>query len=345
MAFSSEAIDDLIDAHYRGKTGGGELKQLAVLFSPAFWSAFESLLRRDFVRSGPSFAQEVSVSLGYIDKIPMAEFDPPIKDIHGSPITQKTELGDAAFFFIDTVFLPKPANPSVSARGLLLQAKQAESQSPALSVPIVALPRTPNSSTLKELALISSWPRFNLYFTSGSKDWVQEGYELRESARPTQPHAWYIGASPKTDHPWRPRWIAGPAEYAAPCNASLGELLFAVLQDQGERGGVERVGKAFHFDASRLAATDFKLASTASPPDWSDLCHQLMLVCEAYGWPSHLFSETGPRRKSSTFYSLPFHLVARALLAALRKLRVRLSGTYPHRGFPVVVVERTSREG
>ena len=346
MPLNKDNIDALIDRHFEGSTGGGELQQLAILFSDALWSDFEKMLKRHFIVSRTGFQQEVSISLGYIDKIPLAEFDPPIRDHHGNAITEKTELGDAAFFFIDKLQRPDGKLFVRQARALILQAKQAASSGLPKVVPIVPLPDNPDESTLKELALLSDWPTFNLYFASRSKDPAQKGYEVCDENAQVQPHAWYIGASPETSIPWSPRWIAGPSAVGAACSTSLGELLCAVLEGHGKINGKECVGKRFEFDESRLSAGNFRLAVTASPPDWSDLCHQIMMVCDAYSLPGRLFAGAKrARRRQSTFYSFPINLLGAALLSIWNRVRSRLVGSKPGKGFRVVVVERISHEG
>lgn len=347
MALTPKKIDDCIDKLYGSRTGGGELWQLAQLFSASFWRDFEALLRREFTRTTGPFKQEVRVGLGYIDKIPLAKLEAGTVDIHGNSITEKTEVGDAAFFFIDDHYLADGTLHSRSARGLILQAKQAITGTLPKAVPIVPLPKKQNDSTLKELALLSTWPTFDLYFSSRSHEYLQKGYEV---ARPNSdgvidpPKAWYIGASPAVTTAWSPRWIAGPSVSGDPCSQTLGSLLHAVLEDRGQLGGVEAVGKSFDFVPTRLQVGDFKLASTGAPPTWDDLCHQLILACSSIDLPHHLFSKSAKRGVGVEFHANPFVLMLETLGELLRALGRKL-GVLPQRRFAVVVVERRSGEG
>lgn len=347
MALTPKDIDDCIDKLYGSGTGGGELRQLAQLFSASFWSEFEALLRSKFTRTTGPFKQEVRVGLGYIDKIPLAKLKAGTVDIHGQQITEKTELGDAAFFFIDDHFLADGTLHSRSARCLLLQAKQASTGTLPKEVPIVPLPKKQNDSTLKELALLSAWPTFDLYFSSGSHEHLQKGYEVASQDNHgvvDPPKAWYIGASPSVTCAWSPRWIAGPSVSGADCNETLGSILHAVLETRGELGGAETVGKSFDFVPSRLQVADFKLASTTTPPTWDDLCHQLILSCSRIDLPHHLFCKPARRGVGVTLHANPLGPMLTTMSEFLASLWRRLTVNRQRR-FSVVVVERRSGEG
>lgn len=340
MALTPQKIDDAVDALYTGKTGGGELKQLARLFSPEFAKKFEKLLKAEFQVQRGVYRREVTVELSYIDKIPVASFNPKINDIHGQQITQRTEIGDAAFFFIDKIHV-NGVWRSPKARGLILQAKQATSAQLPKQVPIVPLPTEHNDSTLKELALLSAWPTFDLGFTGRSDDLFQKGYSINPMAVAVPPHGWYIGASPKTKTPWVPHWKAGPSKNGAACVETLGSLLHAVIENDGNINGAQSVGAAFTYDESRLATTEFKLAIVANPPDWSDLCHQLMLAAKAYDAPQSIFGGTGKSRTAGlgTFHTGPFAAIYEFFEQLFQKL------FEPKRRFAVLTVTRISGEG
>lgn len=348
MALTPKEIDDCIDKRYGYRTGGGELKQLAKLFSAAFWCEFEALLKNKFINTkNPSFKQEVRVGLGYIDKIPLAKMKPGTADVHGNPITEKTEVGDAAFFFIDEYYRTDGSLHSRSARCLILQAKQASTGTLPKAVPIVQLPKRQNNSTLKELALLSTWPTFDLYFSSGSKKPLQSGYEVSGSTvggLTDPPKAWYIGASPSITSAWSPRWIAGPSINGAACDETLGSILHSVLENHGKLGGHEAVGKSFNFDPARLNAVDSELTSTSTPPNWDDLCHQIILACNSIDLPHHLFRKSAKRGVGIALHVNPLGpilTIAGKFLGAIgRKLRF-----WRPRRFSVVIVERRSSEG
>lgn len=340
MVLTAKKIDNVVDSLYAGTTGGGELKQLARLFSPSFSTNLEALLKAEFKTNNSFYNREITVELSYIDKIPVASFNPPITDIHGQSITERTEIGDAALFFIDK----KYGNGqwfSVEARGLIFQAKQASSANLPKHVPIVPLPTNQNNSTLKELALLSAWPTFDLAFTGGSGDFIQEGYSIVYQNGTVPPHGWYIGASPKTNNPWSPRWIAGPSNSGAPCDQTLGSLLFAVIEDRGEINGIPRVGAKFAYDETRLTSANNVLTTVANPPNWNDLCHQIMLAANKYDAPTSIFGGAGKSRTAglATLHAGPMAAIYELLQNIFEWL------FKPKRRFPVLVVTRTSGEG
>lgn len=331
-------IDHLINNAYQNETGGGELKQLAILFSPAFWVPFEHLLKQALAYQCGPFKREVRVGLGYIDKIPVAEFIQTELDHWNQPISQQTEIGDAALFFIDREFTSKREWRLKSARGLVLQAKQAvQHDSAGLVTPIVPLPRKANNPTLKELVLLSRWPNFNLSFTAGTKEYLQKGYDMQIPPNTIPSQGWYIGASPEMSRPFQPHWIAGPSKFNEPCNRSLGEILEAILVGNGKLRNGSEVGRTFSFDESRLAnSKDFELSGTASPPNWDDLCHQLMLACGKYEMPSSLLKNASKagRINTATLHSTPFGPLYNWLVSLVRR----------ERRFPVAIIEVASSE-
>lgn len=296
MKLTAQDIDKIIDAQYSGLHGSGELQQLAHLFSNDFWLDFEELLRDKLNAAKGPYSREVSVGLGYIDKIPVARFDPSVNDIHGNLITEGTELADAAVIFIDKVLMPNGKHRQ-HASALLLQAKQAEDADLPKQVPIVSLPTSPNASTLKELALLTDWPKFDLYFGGNSGQALQRGYVINNGSGSVQPQAWFIGAPPSMSTPWSSagthHWIAGPSANATNCTYSLGQLLEAMLTANGTLTGTKGVGQNFNFDLGRLVPHPRhadQIASSSTPPTWDDLCHQILLACNRYKLPRSLFS-------------------------------------------------------
>lgn len=192
--------------------------------------------------------------------------------------------------------------------------------------------------------MLSSWPVFDLYFSSRSNAPLQSGYDLHGSGQKS-PNAWYIGASPKTKTPWSPRWIAGPSDLNAACNESMGSVLYSVIADGGCINNSEVVGRPFKYDGSRLNSTDRQLKNPSSPPNWDDLCHQLILSCNSIDLPHHLFgANAGRRYLGAQFHSNPFGVVIDGLWGALMSIG-RWLGIEKCRRFPVVIVERRSGEG
>lgn len=347
MALTPNQIDALINSLYAGQGGGGELGQLAKLFSRKFVRGLQSLLTTQYQRpsigSNPQYAfkEEVLVGLGYIDKIPVVDFHPPVQDVNGNLVTEKTELGDAAFFFVDRQYQHgKWANST--ARGLILQAKQARDAALPKQVPIVGLSNVQNNSTAKELTLLSRWDTFNLHFTASSGDVLQSGYVVSQGGA-VPPHGWFVGAPPHGPAWSGPHWVAGPSQLGAPCDQSLGSLIHAVLVNQGELGGIpNRVGAKFNFDPARLHSKNDKLSNSSAPPDWGDLCHQLMLICNRYDWPANL-PDVGLSTRGAGFKLHAFPL--EELFSGIRRFLRWRTGAVPRRSMPVLLVQRTHGEG
>jgi hypothetical protein len=347
MALTPNQIDALIDGLYSGRGGGGELRQLAKLFSRKFVRGLRSLLTTQYQRpstgSNPQYAfkEEVLVGLGYIDKIPVADFVPPVLDVKGNVVTQKTELGDAVFFFVDRRYQHgKWAN--FVARGLILQAKQASDAALPKQVPIVGLSNVPNNSTAKELTLLSRWDTFNLHFTASSGDVLQSGYVVSQGGA-VPPHGWFVGAPPRGPAWSGPHWVAGPSQLGAQCDQSLGSLIHAVLVNQGDLGGIpNRVGAKFKFAPARLHSKNDELVNFSVPPDWGDLCHQLMLICNRYDWPANL-PNVGLRARGAGFklHAFPWE----ELFSGIRRFLRWRPGAVPRGSMPVLLVQRTHGEG
>lgn len=349
MPLTAKKIDDLIDGLYVKEKGSGELRHLARLFSRDFLIGFGDLLRKDFVRSTGPYKQKVEVSIGYIDKIPVAEFNPPVTDIHGQPITRRTELGDAVFFFIDIDVKRDGSEHVVFASNLILQAKEADNDKLPKIIPIVRLPTTPDDSTLKELALLSNWPPFDLYISGNSNDPLQRGYSIEKTTTAgPQPNAWYIGAPPTLSSHWIPHWIAGPSQNSAPCDQSIGSLLYAILEKRGNLPNTNGVGKKFDFDRTRLNPTGraYQLDTHASPPNWDDLCHQIILTCNKNDLPKSLFGSPirSGRTVEVTVHVNPFGFVLKTVWGWLRALRDVIRQPRDPRRFPVVFVVRKAGE-
>jgi hypothetical protein len=101
----------------------------------------------------------------------------------------------------------------------------------------------------------------------------------------------------------------------------------------------------FIYDPSRLDAIDFLLANTNSPPNWTDLCHQVMLACNKYEWPSHLFPNSKQTRSAgTTLHSNPFGQAFTGIWDILKLMIPTKKESDGNRRFPVVVVERASSE-
>jgi len=256
----------------------GELSQLRTLFHARFTRRLEGILKRSLIvlAGGP---RHVEVSLGWIDKIPLARSD----QLGGTPgVFERTELGDAVIFAFDNVHGPTGAVVRQDARALLLQAKVTR-EAGQLLAPKVPLASIKRPSTRKEYTLLSTWPTFDLYKSSGSRTPLRRGIDLRPGGSPER-YGWYIGApaskiADPAVSPWRSWWMSAPPQTSMPLQATMGELFVSFLSAQPLMGVA--VGEAF--------------SPGATSSDWSGLCTTVLDLVEQQVAPPSLFAP-GQRR-------------------------------------------------
>ncbi|MFT9440437.1 MAG: hypothetical protein ABF593_01545 [Acetobacter papayae] len=252
-------------AHY----SCGELRQLSKLFDAPFLDDLHKSMMRRVFSAGASMAN-LSVELGYIDKMPYAK----------PGVAAKREIGDAIIFGIEEIVSPSGVIISSNARAVVLQAKIATSKM-QLSAPTVPIqPNTPNSSTRKELDLLSNWPPFKLYERSRSSGpYIPHIFDLAGHKSSPFPFGWYLVA-PRTNSPpnpplhsvWPSWWMLGGAILGQSCDTQFGDFLRTFLQ--GNKlptiRGLLEVGASYKPKGSAGIATD-----------WDVLCQTIYdLVCK-----------------------------------------------------------------
>lgn len=271
-----------------------ELYQLKMLFTARFRRGLERLLNGTLLHSGrPKICD---VQIGWIDKIPIA----------GAPqLSSGTEIGDAVIFSYDRRVDRHGKTASLDARAVILQAKIATQQTQIVAPTV---PINYSASTPDELALLSSWPIFDLRATGASKTDLLKGVAVTSSVRPP-PHAWFIaapgsalGAAAKG---WPSWWMAGRALNGDPCTTTLGQLLVAFLAPTRASPNV-----GFPFTVGfRSAALSTTGGPLGPPTDWSDLCNTIRWILPRYRAPRSKFplppGHFGPFNPRS--YSIPWY--------------------------------------
>ena len=281
MSKLSSSIDSLVNAQYAKITKFGELAQLAKLFDANFIANVAQTFSTN-AQPPKNATRQFEISFGWIDKRPLAEFTSKnVKDHNGHIVTQKVELGDLALIHVEEqgfIANGKFNTQSASAYSTLIQAKKSSTTSLPL-VP-VGYGKAKNNSTAKELVLLSNWPAFNLYATSGNQSSILQNVKL------AGPHAkkygWYM-ACPPTIRNWRSRWMCASATLSDLCDVSFGELLEAfVLRSKVKN---THVGESFTLSNSYI---------NSSIP-WDSVSNAILSLCRKYRLPKHLFPATSNR--------------------------------------------------
>jgi hypothetical protein len=270
-------IDKMIYNLYSDKRYG-ELRALARLFSPQFLNELENILNTG-CRNEEFFKDVYDVSLGWIDKIPLASFIDKVKDINGNLIKSKVEIGDFLLVYTHSQTYKNKGEHVIQTfdkRAIIVQAKISQRRNP--NVPIAKMNKNKVSSTSKELTLLNKWPSFDLYRNSRSKSIELEKINLnREEAC-----AKFAGYYDKS-------WDCGEPDFGSTCNLTLGEL-FTNLIDK-------KTGCSFNSDNKNIN-------------DWSRLINKLMELCGYYHLPGYIFGKNKSRliNKGILYYN-PFGML------------------------------------
>lgn len=286
MYIEPKEIDDLIKSQYTGLKKTTELYQLSRLFSPSFIEGLISIIQPKLADQ-PHYKQELEISLCWIDKRPLADFaKQKIKDHNNNVVTKKVEIADAAFYFFTENGLCHKGQEkitNVSSLSLLFQAKRASSKNPPV-VP-VGRSKSKNNSTAKELALLSSWPKFDLYKTSGNKSPIYDDIEITYPHGTTPPFGWFGVCPPTKSEVWKSRWMCGPSKLGSKCEHTLGELLSALLQRTTLGADKVHSGKEFNFDSEWVSGQKLKGESP-----WDVLNNEILSQCKSSILPKSIFT-------------------------------------------------------
>jgi hypothetical protein len=226
-------IDSQIWDIYRNRLGGSELRQLAKLFKrTGLLTRLENILSSTLRTPTPHYREDLEIRLAWIDKRPLAKLET-------NP--RRVELGDAAIFFFDVLQNAKTKWYPQSC-AVILQAKAAKEkrQIERPSVPVNPTMPRPLSSTARELALLSTWGRFDLYEASGTRDPTVRGISVAPPRFPPA-NGWYM-ATPKSRprgaeiQAWKSPWMCAPAANGSLCNVTLGNLILAFLTSSTVNG-------------------------------------------------------------------------------------------------------------
>ncbi|WP_206986608.1 hypothetical protein [Hymenobacter telluris] len=260
-------IDTLIASQYANKHYG-ELEAVSMLFSRAFLTGLKSILNHNPWHR-PNIKSRYNIRIGWIDKIPLAEFNPPAIGVNGATITQRVEVGDFMIILSENHLQRNPDDTiryCKNQRALIVQAKLSDQQNP--TSPIGHIPPSGITPTLKELALLSSWPSFDLYLASRSKTHIIKNLNI-----PFNPQqSCFSGFNNK-------KWFCGQAVNKAPCNLSLGEV-------------IENITK-------RNAGFVFNEVSPQN--DWDELIKAMVDICQKKNRPKRYINTAAPGRLLSAF--------------------------------------------
>lgn len=253
-----DEINRLIKNLYSDKKYA-ELEALSKLFSVDFLRDLENLLNKGR-RNEEYYKDKIDVSVGWIDKIPLASFKDQVKDYYGNIITSKVELGD--FLIVYTHSLTYQENggntiiKNLDSRAILIQAKISNVRNPV--IPIGAMDKNKVTSTSKELALLSDWPTFDLFKASRSKLSTLSKIKL-DKHKSNRKFAGYFNK----------QWDIGNPIINQSCNETFGELISKMMD--------QREGQFF----TKNNPTD----------DWSRLINKIIELCGKYEVPGYIFGK------------------------------------------------------
>ncbi|WP_171025808.1 hypothetical protein [Hymenobacter jeollabukensis] len=263
-------IDNLIASQYTTRQYG-ELEAVSMLFRQAFLTGLKSILNHNpWYR--PNIKSRYNIRIGWIDKIPLAEFNSPVTGVNGATITQRVEIGDFMIILSENHLQRNPDDTiryCENQRALIVQAKLSNQQNP--TSPIGHIPPSGVNSTLKELALLSSWPSFDLYLASRSKTQILPNLNI-----PFDPQQSCFSGF------YNKKWFCGQAANKAPCNLSLGEV-------------IEKI-------TNRNAGFVFNEVSPKN--DWDKLIKSMVDICRIRNRPKHYINTAAPGRLLSAFTQL-----------------------------------------
>ncbi|SET91483.1 hypothetical protein SAMN03159512_04071 [Pseudomonas sp. NFR09] len=332
----ADQIDSALGNIYP-RLGGGELTQLAKLFgSRGLLNALRTTLRPPKPAQPPRGNPPkvtVTVQLAWLDKRPYAL-------MNGEK--HKVEIADVAVFHFNTNRWN--TGSSTTARCLLLQAKAVKTPD-QLSAPKVCLnPPTPksNTTTQRELLLLSKWPKFDMYLGSNSKTPLATNIQIPFSTSPP-PMGWFIGTpmirpSSSQMGAWVSPWMCAPAKQDHACDETLGSLLcrhFSGGQSSQIAKRPTDAGAPFSYNPTSHGQ------GNPTSSDWDRLCIEMMGAVRGQIIPPHLTNGTPQDRlQAGVMYSIPVWPALRVLAATVVNILMRFS----KKRMPILVVSRVFDE-
>ncbi|MGA3699973.1 hypothetical protein ACPAVH_29555 [Enterobacteriaceae bacterium TYF_5] len=303
-----------------------ELGQMSKLFSN---HVLKTILEENNSARG-ALSQFISsaISITWIDKIPLAKFIGAVADHHGNSITQKVELGDALLIDIHHDITSK----NIQSSAFFLQAKRAKS-SKIPKVPVY-MGKTQNNSSLKELALLRNWPKFDLYRTSGDKSSVLSSVQLPTPAPPLAYGGFAVCPTTLSNSAWKAHWMCAEPKYNAQFDITFGELLSYFF----------KINTKIHIGES------FTLCKSNDP--WSELINKIIKIAARYPTPSSYSNTYGIDRNKvfslirdtnffhahHLFHYLPFSLPPDSISFESEKLHLT------KKSIPIIIYSSVSNE-
>ncbi|MFQ6372964.1 hypothetical protein [Shewanella sp. YIC-542] len=291
MNVDSDKIDKLIIGQYVDLEKTSELHQLSKLFNPGFIKGMLKVIGSGLANE-QYYKQSLDISLCWIDKRPLADFSKQnIKDHNNNKITKKVEVADAAFYFFNENGYYQNGQEKIaheSSLALLFQAKRSVS----VKEPIVPVgtSKAKNNSTAKELALLSSWPKFDLYKTSGNKSPIYKDMEIDCPTGEIPPFGWFGVCPPTKSEVWKSRWMCGPSKLGEKCQYTLGQLLEALLKRTTLGTDKVESGKEFKFDPKWSSGQKLNGESY-----WDVLNNEILAQCKESNLPKSIFTTNKKR--------------------------------------------------
>ncbi|MFQ2274144.1 hypothetical protein [Aeromonas hydrophila] len=213
-------IEQTLKSLYNNDKKYGELSSLYKLFDKNLGKAIVSHLQDQLnLRESERSFERIYIDFQWIDKIPLASFVNPQKDLNGNLIDSKTELGDLFIQYRhNNVWKNKSDNIGTLQychRSLVIQSKLASEDNPI--VPIGVIRKNKINSTSKELKLLEEWPEFDLYETSKSNNSLAKNLKVLESENPFAFFGGFTNSSQK--------WSFGVAKNGTVCDETFSQVI------------------------------------------------------------------------------------------------------------------------
>lgn len=307
-------IEKTLKSLYKNKKYG-ELSSLYKLFDKKLGNAIVSHLQDELNlrESERSFAR-IYVDFQWIDKIPLASFVNPQKDLNGNLIDSKTELGDLFIQYRhNNAWKNKNENVGTHQychRSLVIQSKLASKDNPI--VPIGVIRKNKINSTSKELKLLEEWPEFDLYETSKSNNSLAKNLKVLESENPFAFFGGFTNSSQK--------WSFGVAKNGTICNETFSQVISNLANG--------KAGK----DISKDKA-------------WEIISSAITKTCSNRNIPTSIAGKIESRNKTFNIHTSVTYTFPSQLVYWIELLYERLIHIFRAKKMLVIIIDRVSYEG